>query len=209
MNPAARRGKRYPLLLYTRMLDRWWPALFLIGLGTTSLAWPFYSDLYTRLTEPWRWMTMAGVGGLVTAASLLMLLMRRSAYVQPFQDHLQLVTPFLRMRISYRRFKHTTTTVMSRLFHPRSLRGLQRDILEPLFGATAVVIELNALPLPRSVLRLFLSPFFFKDSTPHIVVLVRDWMQFSTELESMRRDPMVRGYGIGASSSIMSNLPHR
>jgi hypothetical protein len=113
MNAARRRGKRYPLLLYTRMLDRWWPALFLIGLGTMSLAWPFYSDLFTRLTAPWRWMTMVGVGGLVTAASVLMLLMRSSAYVQPFQDHLRLVTPFLRMRISYRRFKGTTTTVMA------------------------------------------------------------------------------------------------
>lgn len=209
MNRTRRRGRRYPLLLYTRMLDRWWPALFLIGLGTASLAWPFYSDLYTRLTEPWRWMTMAGTGGLVAAASLLMLLMRSSAFVQPFQDHLLLVTPFLRMRISYRRFKQTTTTVMGTLFPPRRLRGLRRDILEPLFGETAVVIDLNALPLPRSVLRLFLSPFFFKDETPHIVILVRDWMRFSTELESMRRDPAFREYGIGGASSIMSNLPHR
>jgi hypothetical protein len=209
MNPARRRGKRYPLLLYTRMLDRWWPALFLIGLGTMSLAWPFYSDLYTRLTAPWRWRIMLGAGGLVTAASLLMLLLRSSAYVQPLHDHLLLVTPFLRMRISYRRFKRTTTTVMAALFPPRSLRGLQRDILEPLFGGTAVVIDLNALPLPRSVLRLFLSPFFFKDTTPHIVILVREWMRFSTELESMRRDPTHKEYGIGASSSIMSNLPHR
>ena len=209
MNPVRRRGSRYPLLLYTRMLDRWWPALFLIGLGTMSLAWPSYSDLYTRLTQPWRWMTMVGAGGLVTAVSVLMLLMRSSAYVQPFQDHLRLVTPFLRMRISYRRFKHTTTTAMGTLFPPRSLRGLQRDILQPLFGGTAVVIDLNALPLPRSVLRLFLSPFFFKDRTPHLVILVRDWMRFSTELESMRRDPTVTEYGIGGSSSIMSNLPHR
>ena len=207
MNPAGRRGKRYPLLLYTRMLDRWWPALFLIGLGTMSLAWPFYGDLYTRLTEPWRWMTLAGTGGLVTAASLIMLLMRSSAYVQPFQDHLHLVTPFLRMRISYRRFKQTTTTVMARLFPPRRLRGLQRDILAPLLGATAVVIDLNALPLSKSVLRLFLSPFFFKDETPHLVILVREWMRFSTEMESLRRDPTVRQYGIGGSSSIMSNLP--
>ena len=209
MNSPRRRGKRYPLLLYTRMLDRWWPALFLIGLGTISLAWPFYSDPFTRLTAPWHWMTMVGVGGLVTAASVLMLLVRSSAYVQPFQDHLRLVTPFLRMRISYRRFKLTTTTVMSGLFPARGLRGLQRDILEPLLGATAVVIDLNALPLSRAVLRLFLSPFFFKDGTPHIVILVRDWMRFSTELESMRRDPAVTQYGIGGSSSIMSNLPHR
>ena len=81
-----------------------------------------------------------------------MLLLRSSAYVQPFRDHLRLVTPFLRLNISYRRIRHTTTTAMATLFPPRSLRGLKRDILEPLFGRTAVVIDLNALPMPRSTL---------------------------------------------------------
>lgn len=186
MSAARRGGKRYPLLLYTRMLDRWWPALFFIGLGMLALAWPFYNDLYVRLTAPWRWTVLAGVGVIVIAASLLMLLFRRSAYVQLFSDHLRVVTPFLRMSISYKRILTTTTASMSGLFPPRSLHGLRRDIMEPLYGRTAVVIELNALPIPVSTLRLFLSPYFFKDQTPHIVILVRDWMKFSTELTSMR-----------------------
>ena len=57
-----RAGKRYPLLMYTRMLDRWWPALFFLGLALLALAWPFYRDLYARLTQPWRWTTFAGLG---------------------------------------------------------------------------------------------------------------------------------------------------
>jgi hypothetical protein len=186
MNPARAAGKRYPLLLYSRMLDRWWPALLLVGLGTLALAWPFYSDLYTRLTQPWSWMTLAGVGILVVGSALLALLLRKSAYVQLFRDHLRLVTPLLRLSISYRRIRRVSTEAMSTLFPPRSLRGLKRDILEPLFRNTAVVIDLNALPLPASTLKFFLSPFFFKDRTPHIVILVRDWMGFSTELESLR-----------------------
>ena len=115
-----------------------------------------------------------------------MLLLRRSASVQAFSDHLRLVTPFLRLNISYRRIRRVNTAALSTLFPPRSLHGLKRDILEPLFGRTAVVIDLNALPMPMATLRLFLSPFFFKDSTPHLVILVRDWMGFSTELESRR-----------------------
>jgi hypothetical protein len=186
MSSGRRSGKRYPLLLYTRMLDRWWPALFLIGAGMLALAWPFYSDLYTRLTEPWRWIVLAGVGALVIASSLVMLLLRSSAYVQPLQDQLRLATPFLRMGISYRRFQHTTTAAMGTLFPVRTLSGLQRDILAPLFSGTAVIIHLSSLPMPASTLRLFLSPFFFMDKTPHLVLLVRDWMGFSTELESMR-----------------------
>jgi hypothetical protein len=185
MSPAKRAGKRYPLLVYTRMLDRWWPALFFIGMGMLALAWPFYSDLYTRLTQPWRWMTLAVVGCVVMAAALVLLVMRRSAYVQPFPDHLRVATPFLRMNISYRRFQRTTTASMATLFPPRNFHGLKRDILEPLLSRTALVIDLNELPIPAATLRLFLSPFFFKDRTQHIVILVRNWLQLSTELQSM------------------------
>ncbi len=198
------------MLLYTRMLDRWWPALFFIGLGILALAWPFYNDLYTRLTEPWRWMALAGLGGAVVGISLLMLLLRRSAYAQPFNDHLLLVTPFMRLRISYRRIQRVYTAATASLFPPRSLHGMRRDILEPLFSETAVVIDLNALPMPMGTLKLFLSPFFFKDRTPHLVILVRDWMGFSTELESLRSGTVApEPVRQQSSTSILSDLPRR
>ncbi len=182
----AKAGRRYTLLIYRRMLDRWRPWVFFIGLGLVALAWPFYSDLYTRLTEPWRWMTLAGVGVGTMFASLILLIFRNSAYVQPFGDHLRLATPFLRMNISYRRIHRTTTAAMHALFPPRSVRGSRREIIEPLGKLTAVVVELTAMPVPAGTLRLFLSPFFFKDKTPHLVILVENWMGFSTELESLR-----------------------
>lgn len=149
------------------------------------MAWPLYSDLYTRLTQPWRWTLLAGIGGMAVGVALLMALLRKSAYVQPFSDHIRIVTPLLRMNISHRRLLRTTTARMSQLFPRRQLHGLKRDILAPLYGNTAVVMEFNALPLPISTLKLFLSPFFFKDRTPHLVILVKDWMGFSTELDSL------------------------
>ena len=106
--------------------------------------------------------------------------------MQPRSNHLLVATPFLRMRISYSRIRRATSASMAMLFPPKSLRGLRREILNPLFNMTAVVVELNALPIPASTLRLFLSPFFFKDNTPHLVILVQDWMSFSTQLESLR-----------------------
>jgi hypothetical protein len=172
--------------MYTRMLDRWWPALFFMGLGLLALAWPFYRDLYVRLTQPWRWTTLAGLGALVILVSLLMLALRKSAYVQPLAGYFRLVTPLLRLNISYRRIRSTTTTAVAMLFPPERLRGMQRDIIRPLLSQTAVVVDMSALPLPAGTLRLFLSPFFFKDRTPHLVILVDDWMGFSTELESRR-----------------------
>jgi len=205
----AKAGKRYPLVIYTRMIDRWWPAIFLLGLAMTALAWPFYSDLYKRLTEPWRWMTMAGVGSGLILISLLMLALRKSAYVQPFNDRLLLATPFLRMNISYRRVLRTTTASMAGLFPPKSLRGMRREIIEPLAGMTAVVIDLNGFPISRSTLRFFLSPFFFKDNTPHLVLLVQNWMGFSTEVESMRTGGNQSMYQRSTNQSILSRLPKK
>jgi len=202
-------GKKYPLVLYTRMLDRWWPALFFIGLGLLALAWPFYSDLYTRLTVGWEWESMAGLGGGVILISLIMWAMRKSAFVQPRGNHLLVATPFLRMRISYSRIHRATSASMAILFPPKSLRGLKREILYPLFNMTAVVVELNALPIPASTLRLFLSPFFFKDKSPHLVILVQDWMSFSTQIESLRVSGSEPVRKQEMNSSILNRLPRK
>jgi hypothetical protein len=204
-------GKRYPLAIYTRMLDRWWPPLLLMGLAVGGLAWPFYQDVYGRLTQPWRWMSLVGLGALLTLVSLLMLILRKSAYVQPFRDHFRLATPLLRLNVSYRRVTRITSASAATLFPLRRMSGLQRDIIGPLLSLTAVVIELNAWPLPRAALNLFLSPFFFKDKTPHFVILVEKWMSFSTELESLRSGRETRPPAIPEQSteSILTRLPRK
>jgi hypothetical protein len=99
---------------------------------------------------------------------------------------------------------------MAALFPPGRMSFLKRDTVEPLLKLTAVVVELNALPINGPALRLFLSPFFFKDETPHIVLLVQNWMSFSTELESLRVSggapaPTVRR----PRSSILSQLSRK
>ncbi len=178
----AKRGKRYPLVIYTHMLNRWWPAIFTLGLALLGLAWALHTWGY----EQWRWLTTASIGGLNLFLGLLLFLLRKSAYVQPFSDHLRLSTPFLRLNISYKRFLRTSSTNMGTLFPPNSVSKWQAEIIQPLAKMTASVIELRGHPMPQATLRLFLSPLFFKDKTPHFVILVNDWMKFSTDLESMR-----------------------
>jgi hypothetical protein len=142
--------------------------------------------------------------------ALFMFALRKSAYVQLFNDYLRLVTPFLRINISYKRIRRTSSTAMGVLFPPKSISSWRREILEPLAPMTALVVELNGYPISQTVLRFFLSPFFFKDKSPHFVLLVSDWMRFSTELETLRR-----GGGAVApkqkptSQSILSRLPHK
>lgn len=202
----AKGGHRYPLVVYTHMLNRWWPAIFTIGLALLGLSWAVYSWGF----EQWRWLTFASIGGLHLFLGLLLLAIRKSAYVQPFSDHLRLVTPFLRLNISYKRFRRASSANMGALFPPKSVSNWQADIIQPLAKMTALVIELNGYPMSRPRLRLFLSPLFFKDKTPHFVILVDDWMKLSAELESMRSG----GAGPSApqkkrDSSILSRLPNK
>lgn len=203
----AKGGSRFPLIVYTHMINRWWPAILTIGVALFALSWAVYSWGF----EQWRWLTFASIGGLHLFLGLLLLAIRKSAYVQPCSDHLRLATPFLRLNISYKRFRLASSANMGALFPPKSVSNWQADIIQPLAKLTALVIELNAYPMPRSMLRLFLSPLFFKDKTPHFVILVDNWMKLSSELESMRS-----GSGSNPSTpaqkrdnSILSRLPNK
>jgi hypothetical protein len=206
-NPmATRAGKRYTLLVYKLMIRRWWTAVSALGLATLLLAYAFHTTV-----ETWRWISSVAIGSFVTVFGLVMFAFRNSAYVQLFSDHLRLATPFLRLNISYKRLRRTSSAQMSAFFPPKSLSNWRSEIIEPLARKTAVVIELNGFPTSQTVLRYFFSPFFFKDSTPHFVILVDDWMKFSTELESLRAggsgtpfENKPRG-----DQSILSRLPQK
>lgn len=203
----AKGGRRYPLVIYTHMMNRWYPAILTIGLFLLLLAYGIYSWGF----EQWRWLAIASVGGLNVFLGLLLLLLRKSAYIQPFSDHVRLVTPFLRLNISYKRLRRTSSANMGALFPPKSVSKWQAEIIEPIAKMTVIVLELNAFPMSQSSLRLFLSPLFFKDKTPHFVILVNDWMRFSSELESMRAStttPLV-AKPKKRDTSILSRLPNK
>ena len=199
-------GRRYPLVIYTRMLDRWWPATLTLALALFAITWGA-SRTPQGQAVPLAITATAGLGGLTAIVTLFLFIIRKAAYVQPFGTYLKLATPFLRINISYRRFRGSTTSEMRALFPPRSLSGWRREIIAPLSGMTAIVINLTGYPVPPTLLRMFLSPFFFKDRTPHLVILVKDWLRFSTELESMRLGKGEKAKARPRDSSILSRLP--
>ena len=202
---AAKGGRRYPLVIFTAMLSRWWTAVFALGLAMLGLAWALRSWGY----EEWRWLTFAVLGVFTVVGGLVMFLIRKSAYVHPFADHLRLVTPFLRLNISYKRFRRTTTANIGSIFPPKSISQSLQDIVSPLAKMSAIVIEVSALPMSQGMLRLFLSPLFFKDKSPHIVILVEDWMRFSAEMDSLRHGGDVPAPQHRRDISILSKLPKK
>src|SRR5690606_6239217 len=122
----------------------------------------------------------------------------------------------LRLNISYKRIVRTTTTEMRLLFNfrPKGL-GAWLDILglnerdAPLATKTALVVDLKNYPIPRQDLEYFLSRYFFKDKTPHIVLIVDDWRRFSAEMESMRTGLDPQPASRRPSDSILSRLSRK
>jgi len=211
MIKMARGGRRHPLVIYRNVINRWWPETLTLGILLAVLAWPIYKSPLGQV-ESWRWMGMLALGLGIILFALLLLAMRGMAYVQVFPTFVRLVTPFLRLNISHKRLRRSTTTEMRTLFPPETMRGWKRDVIAPLGGRTAVVLELNGWPADPQLMRIFLSTFFFKDKTPHFVILVDDWMRFSTELESMRAGegktpPPAQKREI--NQSILSRLPRK
>ncbi|HEY5158877.1 MAG TPA: hypothetical protein VII93_13030 [Anaerolineales bacterium] len=186
------KGQHYRLVLYTYVINYWWGTILGIGIVLFVLVaiikWlPGFLPGYTP-PQLASWVpSLTGVlGAFAVLIAIFLLAIRNAAYVQPYDTHLRLVTPFMRMNISYRRFKQASSAEMGRLFPPENFHGWKRDFLRPLSKLTAIVLELNGWPLPRWVLNLYLSPFFFPDKTVRIALLVPDWMRFSNEMESFR-----------------------
>jgi hypothetical protein len=205
-----RGGHKYPLVVYRHLLNRWWTPMFAIGVVMFALAYGEYTHPVYRFI-PWRWQLFAGIGVLAILAGIFFLVIRQIAYIQPFPGYIKLVTPFMRVNISYKRLVKTTTTEMRQLFPPKSMSGWVRDIFAPLAGETAIVLELKSHPVSPVLLRLFLSRFFFKDKTPHLVILVKDWMGLSTEIDSYRTglDSQPRPAGKRGRDSILAKLPKK
>jgi hypothetical protein len=188
----ARNGYRHRLVLYTFMIDRWWKltlgigiALILLaaGLGGLPSVLPGYRFLWVDDMVLW---VAGGAGAAAILLTFFLIAIRKSAYVQPFPTHLRLVTPFLRMNISYRRIRQASTSEIQRLFPVERSKGVRRRLLRKFATQTAIVLVMQGWPLPRWALGMFLSPFFFPDKSSRLALLVPDWMAFSTDMESFR-----------------------
>ena len=192
---ANKAGRKYKLVIYQYMLNRWWPMTLLVGLVIfLNVAVLWGSEWYFSQAGQNPLPKLSGEGGTILLAvgsislifTFFIVAVRKMAYVRLYDDHLQMVTPFLRLNIAYKRIVRSMPTQMHSLFPPKSLSSWKRDLIEPVWGDTVVVIHLTGYPIPRFMLRLFLSPFFFYDKSAHFVLYVDDWLQFSTELDSRR-----------------------
>jgi hypothetical protein len=188
----AKSGSRHQLIIYRFMLDRWWRSTLLTGIVLLILAAGLVGlpvilpKINFMWVADWKLWIVAGAGGFAVIFSIFLMLIRKNAYVQPFENHLRLSTPFLRLNIAYRRINRTSTAELQQLFPPNRSSKWQKELLRPLATKIVLVLDLAGFPISRTILKFFLSPFFFPDDSPKLALLVPDWIKFSTELESKR-----------------------
>jgi hypothetical protein len=203
----AKGGRRYPLIVYREMLNRWWPETFWLGAGMFGLAW-LARWLDHDPLNAWRWQWLMRLSVAPFLAALALFVMRSVAYIQPYQTYIRIVTPFLRFNISYKRLRKYTTSEFRSIFPPsKRMPGWKREVVGKFSSRTAVVLELSGWPLKPWMLKIFLSSLFFRDTTPHFVILVDDWMRLSLEIDSMRTGGGTQQQNRPQNQSILSRLP--
>lgn len=176
-------GKRHTLVLYRRVMDRLWQAALPFSLVCLVFWWQITGGSDPLIeTQRGAWLLVAGViaGGI----ALFALIARPMAYVQAHHHHIRLATPFLRLKIAYRRIRSVHSASFSQIFPPQETGWAQRKFLEPFLGATVVVVELQSYPLRRTLLRFFLPAHMFSPQTTGLVFLVADWVALSTEIDT-------------------------
>lgn len=173
---------RYPLLYYHRTMNRVSGSTLILGLLLLAIwAYPLIHE------KALGWFSNKDLLLIAAAVTLSIALFaffaRAMAYVQFNEDHIHMVTPFLRFNISYRRIRSAYPVLLQQLFPPQTSKWAQRRFLEPFYGKTVIVIELLSYPINPALLRMFLPLQMFSPRSKGLVILTNDWMKFSTELD--------------------------
>ena len=187
---ARKKGHRYPLLVYRMTMDRMWrialPFLVIMILmrlaSARNIPGVGFIPYLGSAREGLLMFTIVALG----VFTVFVLIFRSSAYVQPMGSYLLLSTPFLRLKISYRRIMSVRPSDIAYIFTGDKKRQAAGKVLKPFFGLTGVALEMKGYPLSRSFLSLMLGKWIFLPYTDGFLLVVSDWMALSTEIDSYR-----------------------
>ncbi len=180
-----RKTSRHTLLLNKRMMDRLLFPSFVLGV-LLGLIWWWSNFMDTTIIEHGNNAWIAVSAFVAIGFAIVALVTRRMAYVQAYNTHLRIVTPFLRLNISYHRIRNTHPADFHQLFPPNRASWAQTKFLAPFYGMTVVVVELHSFPISPRLLRLFLPSQMFSKNADGLVLLVPEWMKLSTDIDTHR-----------------------
>jgi hypothetical protein len=182
----AASGKHHQLLLYARLFAMLRPPAFFIALLCGGLRWfaPRIPLLASELAQGLLLVVIA----LCSLLFLYTLVGPSLSYVQCRPTHLLVSTPLFRLAVSYARIR----TVRPVRFAPSDLGWSQRRFLEPFLGMTVVSVDLKSFPLNEKLLRLWLNPYLFAGDATGFLLLTKDWMATSRDIDANRTEWKMR-----------------
>jgi len=180
---TRKRKKRFRLLIYGRMWQRWaWPCIMIVPASVTL--WWFTPRIWI-IHLPFR--ALALVPACVSLVILAFAyLARRLAWVQCQPNHLRIQTPFYPLVVSYGRVKGVRPQPFAQVFSPSEEKTARQRWLLPYWSKTALVVELSKYPFSKAWLRLWFSPYLLNPNGTGFVFLVEDWMVLSRQLDGAR-----------------------
>ena len=176
----AERGTRHPLLLHQRLSEQhFWPSVLIVALSAVLLVW---NPAQLKAHRPYLVVVLGGTGLILVVTQLF----RLRAYAQCRASGLRLQLPFYHLTIPYREIRTSRPTEIYRLFPPEEQHWSRRRFLAPLWDRTVVVIEVDEVPRSRLWLRLWMGRYVLPPDSVGLIVPVRDWIAFRTELDEFR-----------------------
>jgi hypothetical protein len=126
---------------------------------------------------------------------LFTILAKRRAYVLCRPDVLEIRTPFYRTLISYVRIKQVLSVQVSQLFPRENLKGIEKPLMVPLLGMTAVEMYVTSWPKPKKRLMRYMSTYLFSPRAEAWVFIVPNYSVLIRQIESarQRRDEQASG----------------
>jgi extradiol dioxygenase family protein len=191
---AAKQKKRFQLLLYKRYHEtQRGLSQVLIVLGVLLLGgWLAASFFLGDEADPnalnvllWCSLGLFFIGLL---RLMFTLLVSKVACVECRPASLRIRTLFFPLVISYRRIKETRPSLVREIFPPETYKERYEQLLETLWGETAIVVRLNKLPMSTGLIKTLLGPLILDPNGHGLVLLVDDWMGFSRQLDQAIND---------------------
>ncbi len=177
-------GKKHKLLFYRHAMDKVWRSLLMFDI-ILWLIWYIAPLLPSFYPPKDRILFYSGVA--VLAMMIIVFFIRNGAYIQARPEYLMLRIPLYRVKIPYNKINGLRTSEMGKVMDSGRLSGSNRRFLKPYRRGTTVM-SLIFLEWPKSevALRLFFPSYMFLKGDKGFLIYIRDWMNLSTEFESLK-----------------------
>jgi hypothetical protein len=184
MAAARKAGKKHTILFYKHSMDRVWRSLLLLSLFLVPV-WYFAPGLLGIQQGTLADSALLGAMIVSLVGAVFTFFVRNMAYIQVKSDHVLIATPFLKLKVSFRRMRSIRTMELSQMYDIRRLGWADKRFLRPYFGKTVLTIVVKDYPLGMGTMKLFLPKFMFNPMDKGFVLLVKDWMTLSTEFDTL------------------------